>query len=293
VERRRTVTGRVVGRVCAACIAGTFFAACSQGQGSGVACGTLDQPACWTGSFNLQPTFFAAVPTQATSTSPRITLQIRIQAGGDTTAFSDGIAILVDDVDKMKSQLMQTQTVALPVGVTPVGVPIVADPNPSNVHASLYLQKSCRTQNVALYALREVSLNADGSCGQATLGPQNTCVLPTPFDGGLTLDGGFALDAGSSLDGGDAATGADGGAAPVTTGLVGTSTIRFDKIFSGDPNESNADKRLIDVPAFDFYFADPREIAPGGLGPPPPCHAHLAGHFSFFFQRGQPEQPFQ
>lgn len=293
MQRRKTLGGAVA----ATWVAGALAAACSQGQGTGVACGTLDVQDCWTGSFNLQPNFFAAVPTQSTSSTPVRSLQIRLQSGGDTESFSDGIAILIDDISKVQVALTQPLAVALPVGVTPPGVPIVADATPAYVHASLYLQKSCRPQDVALYALAAVTLNPDGSCGQAGLSPQNTCILPLadgsvlPADGGdaATDGGGLATDA-STSDGG--ASTADGGASTAAA-PVGLSTIVFDHIFDGDPNESNAGRRLTSVSAFDLYFADPRDIAPGGLGPPPPCQGHLAGSFSFYFERGQPEQPFQ
>jgi hypothetical protein len=295
-------TRKALGGVFAATwVAAALASACSQGQGTGVACGTLDVRDCWTGAFNLQPNFFAAVPTQSTSFTPVVSLQIRLQNGGNYESFSDGIAILVDDISKIEAAVGQTLTVSLPVGVTPPGVPIVANPNPSYVHASLYLQKSCRPQDVALYAVAAVSLNADGSCGQAgPATPQNACALPLA-DGSI-LPSDASTDAGdssvaatldaaaSTADGGS--SGADGGVASVP-GPVGVSTIVFDHIFDGDPTQSNATARLTSVPAFDFYFADPRDIGPGGLGPPPRCQAHLAGKFSFFFERGQPEQPFQ
>ena len=293
MQRRKALGGAVA----ATWIAGTLAAACSQGQGTGIACGTLDVQDCWTGSFNLQPNFFAAVPTQSTSSTPVQSLQMRLQNGGDTESFSDGIAILVDDISKVQNALGQALPVALPVGVTPPGVPIVADANPAYVHASLYLQKSCRPQNVALYAVAAVTLNSDGSCGQAgPSSPQNTCALPLvdgavlPGDG-ATVDGSASTLDASMPDGGGVSTG-DGGA-PTSPAPVGVSTIVFDHIFDGNPNESNAGARLTSVRAFDLYFADPRAIAPGGLGPPPPCEGHLAGSFSFYFERGQPEQPFQ
>ena len=50
-----------------------------------------------------------------------------------------------------------------------------------------------------------------------------------------------------------------------------------------------SEEPVIGVP---FYLADPRQISPGGLGPPPPCWGHLKGNFHFYFQRGRPAQPF-
>jgi hypothetical protein len=256
---------------------------CSQGSGSGTACGTLDIASCWTGSFNLQPDFFAAVTAQDTDS-----LQLRVQNGGDYEVFSDGIAFLIDSISAIRpGRLGQTLSVSLPPGVTPPGVPLTADPNPSLVHASLYLQKSCRTQNVALYAMDAVTLSATGSCGAASAGASvNACPL-------LAQISATSSDASSDASATpDASLLPDGGVVGAPGAVVG-STIVFDKLFDGNTNESNADNRLTDVPQFDLYFADPREIAPGGLGPPPPCRAHLVGNFKFYFERGQPEQPFQ
>jgi hypothetical protein len=73
---------------------------------------------------------------------------------------------------------------------------------------------------------------------------------------------------------------------------VGTSTIVFNSLFDGNPNESNAKQRLSDA-HFEFFMADPGEICPGGLGAPPRCRAHLVGTFKFYFEKGIPAQPFQ
>jgi hypothetical protein len=95
------------------------------------------------------------------------------------------------------------------------------------------------------------------------------------------------MDAG--IDAGIDASAADGGpAAPPT---VRQSTITFSALFDGNPNESNAGERLSSG-TFDFYLGDPREICPGGLGPPPRCRGYLHGSFNFYFQRGRPAQPF-
>jgi hypothetical protein len=288
----RRLAGWVAPRAPAAVVVALVVAACSQGSGSGTACGTLDVVNCWNGSFNLQPNFFAAVTAQPTDA-----LQIRIQNGGDYESFSDGINILVDSIGAISPALLgKTISVSLPPGVTPPGVPLTANGNPSHVHAVLYLQKSCRTQDIALYAMDAVSLSANGGCGAADTGePPNACPLLTHSSAGAALDAGDAGDAGGLPDASltsDAGLSPDGGAAAAPGAVVG-STIVFDKIFDGDPNESNAASRLTDVPQFDLYFADPREVAPGGLGPPPPCRAHLVGNFKFYFERGQPSQPFQ
>jgi hypothetical protein len=243
---------------------------CSLGQGTGSVCGWLDVPGCWSGAFDLHPDFFAAVPTNSAA------LQIRIQNGIDYETFSDGVAILVDDAGQIRGDplpdgtprtglLGQPLLVTLPAGVTPPGVPIKAVANPSMAHATLYVEQTCRIQNVALYA--------------------TTCTLPTIGEPAMCGDAGpgsIASDAGA-IDGGTPQ-----GNLP---GNMATSTITFHNLFDGKSNESNAQQRLTDA-EFDFYLADPREGSAGGLGPPPPCRGHLRGQFHFYFQRGRPAQPF-
>jgi hypothetical protein len=68
--------------------------------------------------------------------------------------------------------------------------------------------------------------------------------------------------------------------------------MTFYSLFDGNPDESNAQQRLTDA-TFDLYLADPRDICPGGVGPPPRCQGHLTGYFRFYFERGSPAQPFQ
>jgi hypothetical protein len=67
-------------------------------------------------------------------------------------------------------------------------------------------------------------------------------------------------------------------------------TITFASLFSGDPNEPDGADRLTDAD-FEARFADPRDM--GGDGSIDPDRVSLVrGHFRFFFQRGQPAQPF-
>ena len=268
--------------------------ACSLGEGTGTTSGVLDAPLCWSGCFDLRPDFFAAVPD-----SPQV--QIRIQNGGDFETFSDGLAILVDDVGAIRgdplpsgmtrpSFLGQTLAVGLPPAVRPSGVPVVSVANPPTVHATLYLERSCRTQNVALYAVNAVTLNPDGTCTRPDGGAESTTVCPAS-DGGV--DASATTDA-STTEGGPPAvtTEPSGGVSCEPTATqVGASTIVFDDLFDGNADESNAKQRLTQA-HFDFYLADPREICPGGMGPPPRCRGHIAGNFKFYFQRGRPAQPF-
>jgi hypothetical protein len=314
---------RILGIAAGAVLGIALAPGCSQGDGTGSASGTLDVPDCWSGAFDLKPDFFAAVP----STSSFDALQIRVQNGGDYESFSDGIAILVDDAGEVRgdptldgtprpSLIGQPLIVALPPGIAPPGVPIVPEMNPSIVHASLYLQRTCRTQNLALYALAAVTLNPDGTCqrppggeppypcggpavavadagGDASGDAQSTAAADASTDAASSVSGDAAVssadasagDAASS-DAAGAASGEGGGAAQ-----IGTSTIVFKSLFDGNPDEENAQNRLTDA-QFDFYFADPRETCPGAFGPPPRCRGHLTGSFKFYFERGQPAQAF-
>lgn len=67
-------------------------------------------------------------------------------------------------------------------------------------------------------------------------------------------------------------------------------TITFSSLFSGDPNEANADDRLTEA-HFDAEFADPRDQQADGSYDSSK-KSSVQGYFRFFFQRGQPAQPF-
>jgi hypothetical protein len=68
-------------------------------------------------------------------------------------------------------------------------------------------------------------------------------------------------------------------------------TITFVSIFSGDPNEENSEKRLTHA-KFKVKFADPRELVEA-VDPAKVTSDDVTGEFRFYFQRGQPAQPFQ
>ncbi|HMJ09825.1 MAG TPA: hypothetical protein VK524_00395 [Polyangiaceae bacterium] len=67
-------------------------------------------------------------------------------------------------------------------------------------------------------------------------------------------------------------------------------TITFDSIFSGDLNEHDGADRLTEA-EFEAEFADPRKASPdGSFGEG--LTSTVRGRFRFYFQRGQPAQPF-
>lgn len=67
--------------------------------------------------------------------------------------------------------------------------------------------------------------------------------------------------------------------------------IVFDHLFNGDPNETSADERLTEA-HFDVVVTDPRKQPPGGGPIPREDLSHIQGWFRFYFERGQPAQPF-
>lgn len=66
--------------------------------------------------------------------------------------------------------------------------------------------------------------------------------------------------------------------------------ITFSSLFSGDPNEDDAEDRLTDA-SFSATFADPRDARPNGTFDDA-VTSTVSGWFRFYFERGQPAQPF-
>lgn len=202
-------------------VATIFAVACGTEGGDGSAVGQLDVGDCWSGPFDLAPDFFGASPY-------RETLQIRLQRGSDFETYSDHLLILVTDINAIRpaangtgGKYNQELEVDLPPEVTPPGVPITPRKTPLLVNATLGLQRTCRTRNIPLQAVREVELQADGTCAAQVKkcdGTQTT--TPTP--------------------------------------VLGKSKMIFTHLPNGKIDEANAEERLVDG-SFDLYFADPRE----------------------------------
>ncbi|WP_437673343.1 hypothetical protein [Sorangium sp. So ce131] len=197
---------------------------CSLGQGDGAVYsdGPLRATDCWNADYSMRPDFFAAVPY-------RSTLQIRVQRGSDLQEVSDGLSVLIDDVDIIRAEKLDVDlSVALPPGVEPPGSP-PPESKPEElaplVHMALYLQRSCHNQNTVLYAV--------------------------------------------------------------------SGTIKFQALFSGDPNETDAADKYTDA-EFDVMVGDPRDAALGDPADaiPPELLSRVRGYFRFYFERGQPGQPF-
>jgi len=69
-------------------------------------------------------------------------------------------------------------------------------------------------------------------------------------------------------------------------------TITFTDLFSGDINEKDGSERLTEA-SFEVDFGNPCDIPPEGFGEADPeLISKVTGYFKFYFQRGQPAQPF-
>ena len=190
---------------------------CTVGEGEGhVKSDHLYVSGCWNGPFDLGPDFFGANPDQETS------LTIRVQRGDNIEDVSDGLIVLVNDLQDVRQHLNEDIDVGLPRGVTPPGVPVVYDPDPPKVSLSLYLHNTCHQQNGTIYSV--------------------------------------------------------------------AGKINFSSLFSGDLNEGSSENRLSKA-KFTADFADPRERA--DATDPTAVTSTVTGDFNFYFQRGQPSQPFE
>ena len=121
--------------------------ACSIGEGKGtIESDRLFMAGCWDGPLDLQPTFFGA-------NSFEDSMLIRVQRGERQLEVSDGVSIVVRDVEDIRADLLgQELPLGLPVGVSPPGVPTRYVPDPPKVNLSLYLYETCHVQNAAVYA---------------------------------------------------------------------------------------------------------------------------------------------
>ncbi len=70
-------------------------------------------------------------------------------------------------------------------------------------------------------------------------------------------------------------------------------TITFHSLFSGDPNEADAAEKYTDA-EFSVWMGDPRDAPAGSPADaiPTDAQSHVTGFFRFYFERGQPGQPF-
>ena len=258
-------------------VAGLLVTGCSLGEGTGeVKSERLFAHECWgqidgggTPSeeiYDMQPDFFAANPY-------RSTLQIRVQRGNDLEEVSDGLAVLIDDVPKIRAALAVARTLkSSDAGVEDAGAP---DPG---------------TPVACPGAVPPTGALGPHSDGSATF----QVALPA----GVTPPGSPAVPPPDLLE--------DPPIVHVSlflhrschnqnTVLYAVSgTVTFTSLFSGDPNESSAAEKLIEVTKLDLQIGDLRDVPLGAYPREIPCalQSRLQGKFKFYFDRGQPAQPF-
>lgn len=268
----------------AAAIFALVITSCSLGQGTGdVKSDKLFAHECWgqvdgggnplEQTYDLQPDFFAANPY-------RSTVQIRVQHGNDLQEVSDGLAVLIDDVPKIRAALAVART----------------------------LQSADAGAGAADAGASDAGAGDGGAPLSCDLAGAPNAVLGPHADGTATFR--VALPAGVTPPGSPSVPPPDLIADPPivhmalylhrschnqNTVLYAVSgTITFTALFSGDPNESSAAEKLIDVTQVDVQVGDIRDVPLGAYPREIPCElqSRLHGSFKFYFDRGQPAQPF-
>jgi hypothetical protein len=269
-------------RAQALAIVGLVIASCSLGQGTGdVTSDKLFAHECWgqidgggnplEQSYDLQPDFFAANPY-------RSTLQIRVQRGNDLHEVSDGISVLIDDVPKIRAALDVARTLqSSNAGVADAGAVDAGavDGGPSAVCAPSPAASGVLGPHADGTATFQVALPAGVT-------PPGSPSVPPPdlLDDPPIVHVAFYLHRSCHNQ---------------NTVLYAVSgTITFTALFSGDPNESSAAEKLIEVPRLDLQVGDIRDVPLGAYPREIPCglQSRLQGSFKFYFDRGQPAQPF-
>jgi hypothetical protein len=126
-------------------------AGCDAGEGSGeVTSEKLYVRNCWDGPFDLRPSFFGTTPFENTQ-------EIRIQRGDRNVEVSDGVILVLSDVEAIREQMGEDGggqiELGLPIGVNPPGFPDRVTTTPPLVSLTIYLYNTCHVQNGALYAV--------------------------------------------------------------------------------------------------------------------------------------------
>jgi hypothetical protein len=266
---------------------------CSVGQGAGeVHSKGLLAHDCW-GSpadggtavgacFDLQPNFFAAVPF-------RETLQIRVQRGSDLEEVSDGLSVLVDDVPRVRNA-------------------IVASAKDGGADAGAGADGGT---DGGSYGMSDGGVIEPVNCAGDDAGPNAT---DPPACGDAPPPAGMpafrvAVPVGVVPPGSPSVPPPDLVADPpivhmalylqhschnqnvILQGVDGW--IAFKALFDGDPNETSAADKLTDA-TFNVEFGDTADTPEGQYvgNVPKGLRSHVCGSFRFYFERGQPGQPF-
>jgi hypothetical protein len=244
-------------------IASLGTAACTQGQGEGiVGSDQLWARDCWCSGYNMQPDFFAAVPY-------RDTLQIRLQHGADVQEISDGVSIVIDDVLAARSELNKPLPVKLPAELEPLAT--------GKVWTLADEAAQCKAESLI------AQLPTDDIESKARKEKFETLLAALPSSEEKSDEASIvhmALYLQQSCHNQNIVLHAVSG------------WIMFTSLFSGDPNEAVGADKLTEA-VFSVMVGDPQDAPPDKPGEIPlNRQTRLQGYFNFYFQRGQPAQPF-
>jgi hypothetical protein len=239
-------------------------AGCSLGQGTGeVKSEALFAHECWGAidggvqgdDYDLKPDFFAAIPY-------RSTLQIRVQRSNDLEEVSDGLSVLIDNIPQINKEIS--------AGLANPSDRSKAD-NIRSIYESLAPDwQECPAGTASFQVALPPGVNPPGS---PAVPPPDLLSNPPIVHMALYLHR-------SCHNQNTVLYAVDG-------------KVCFARLFSGDPNESSADNKLTSA-LFKIQVGDLRDV-PLGSYPreiPAELQTTVHGFFRFYFERGQPGQPF-
>jgi hypothetical protein len=232
---------------------------CSLGAGSGdVVSKALFAHDCWgtqTGPDTAKGAGYDLQPDFFAAVPYRSTLTIRVQRGTDLTEVSDGLEVLIDDICKVRATL---------------GKPCITNDTSDNAWADAGTADASATGPVPFKVSIPAGVVPPGS---PAVPPQGLIDDPPIIHMSLYLER-------SCHNQNVVLYGVDG-------------TITFTHLFDGDPNETSADEKLTEA-TFDAHFGDLRDVPLGHYAGEVPAgmQSHVTGNFRFYFERGQPGQPF-
>jgi hypothetical protein len=246
------------------CLTGT--AGCSLGQGDGgVKSDALFAHECWGSSdggvqgesYDLRPDFFAAIPY-------RSTLQMRVQRGNDFQGVSDGLSVEIDDVPKINQEIcdrvVRSPDCTKPDDTGSFGEFVESNPD----------WEECPAGTVGFQVALPAGVNPPGS---PAVPPPDLINDPPLVHMALYLHRSCHNQN--------------------TVLYAVEGKVCFARLFSGDPNERTGDNKLTNA-LFKIQVGDIRDV-PLGAYPreiPRELQTTVRGWFRFYFERGQPAQPF-
>jgi hypothetical protein len=235
---------------------------CSLGQGEGIVsseklfahdCLGASESGIAGERYDLDPDFFAAIPDRS---AYRFTLQIRVQRGNDLQEVSDGLSVLIDDIAKIREEVKSP-----PVGGIEPGGLSSCEPDPD----------PCPAGTVGFPVALPAGVTPPGS---PTVPPQQLIDSPPLVHMALYLHRSCHNQ---------------------NTVLYAVSgKICVAALFDGNPNQRAAEEKLTDVQSFKIQMGDIRDVPLGKQPWEIPCELQstVEGKFRFYFERGQPGQPF-